>query len=103
MSSAVLGWLWYGSGSKRQRSSGAVSRRAERRPRQHLEMLEPRVLLAADMGVLSAGLSGYLNGVETALESKVFNSSTDLPLVGDNLADLGDDFLQQVSSGSLPR
>ena len=33
-----------------------------------------------------------------ALESKVFNSSTDLPLVGDNLADLGDDFLQQVSS-----
>ena len=92
VSSAVLGWLWNGGG--RRATSPEESRRAGRRPRQHLELLEPRVLLAADLGALSAGLSSYLDRAEATLESKAFNQ--DLPLVGDNLATTGADFLDQL-------
>jgi hypothetical protein len=64
--------------------------------RQHMEPLEPRILLAADLGLLSAGLSEYLSGAETAIESKAFNQ--DLPLVGDNLATTGANFLGQLTT-----
>src|SRR5262245_46377912 len=93
VSSAVLDWLWNGNGGSKGRRASKPSRR---QPRQHLELLEPRVLLSADLVALSQGLSTYLDHAETTLESKAFNA--DLPLVGDNLATTGADFLKQVSS-----
>ena len=95
-SSAVLNWLWNGRDGNGRRPSRDPSKQAEGRLRQHMEPLEPRILLAADLGLLSAGLSEYLGGAETAIESKAFNQ--DLPLVGDNLATTGADFLGQLTA-----
>jgi hypothetical protein len=65
------------------------SRRGDkRRPRQHLELLEPRILPRPTWG-LSAGLSGYLTGAETTIECKGFN--TDLSLVAHWRHDRRDD------------
>jgi hypothetical protein len=84
-----LSWLRNRSGSKRQRPSSVESRRGDkRRPRQHLELLEPRILPRPTWG-LSAGLSGYLTGAETMIESKGFN--TDLSLVAHWRHDRRDD------------
>ena len=93
---------WVGCGTAAAASASVRQARCRgvptRRPRQHLEMLEPRVLLAADLGVMASGLSGYLSGAESTFEgSKAFNNP-DLPLIGDNLASTGADFLGQLST-----
>lgn len=92
-SSTVLNWNWRRRGGNGRYPS---SKEAEKRLRQHLEPLEPRVLLAADLTGLATGLSEYLSGAEAAIESKAFNQ--DLPLVGDNLSTTGADFLSQLTT-----